>query len=69
MIEESTTDPPEEPEAPAAADPQQPAAEGSAAGNGPQASGTPPPYAPAEAVSGLVEPESGPPPELLVGAP
>jgi hypothetical protein len=31
-------------------------------------SASPPPYAPSEAVSGIAEPESGPPTELLVGA-
>ncbi|HEX2397238.1 MAG TPA: hypothetical protein VHI73_03765 [Solirubrobacteraceae bacterium] len=62
MSEESTNDPPEEPQAPVGADSEPPAAESG------QATGAPPPYAPSEAVSGLVESESGPPPEVLVGA-
>jgi hypothetical protein len=63
VSEESTNDPPEETQAPVGADSEPPAAE-----SGPEATGVPPPYAPSEAVSGLVESESGPPPEVLVGA-
>ena len=63
MTEQPTTDPPEEPQAPAGADSEAPAGDGGA-----EATDAPPPYAPSEAVSGLVESESGPPPEVLVGA-
>ena len=65
MTEESTTEPPEEPLAPDTGDVDAAAVAGD---GGPEATGPPPPYAPAEAVSGLAEPESGPPPEVLVGA-
>ena len=65
MTEESTTEPPEEPEASAGDVGDSAAASGD---GGPESTGPPPPYAPSEAVSGLVEPESGPPAEVLVGA-
>ena len=69
MTEDPNTDPPEEPGAPDVPDSGQPSAAGDGTpDSGPEPSGAPPPYAPSEAVSGLVEPESGPPPEVLVGA-
>jgi hypothetical protein len=66
VTDEPISDRPEESQEPGASEPAGPSASASYAD--PEASSAPPPYAPSEAVSGLVEPESGPPPELLVGA-